>query len=147
MRTSTSKTSGDADIWLLDTGPLVAVLSKTDVAHERCVAALESFRGHLVTSEAVLTEALHLVRRVPAGQGTCLELFLRGGALLVAMDAARLARCRDLMARYRDTPMDFADATLVALAEELGVGHVFTLDHRGFATYRWRRTRRFTIVP
>jgi predicted nucleic acid-binding protein len=43
--------------------------------------------------------------------------------------------------------MDFADATLVALAEEFGIGNVLTLDRRGFVPYRWRRTKRFTIAP
>jgi uncharacterized protein len=54
---------------------------------------------------------------------------------------------RRLMERYADVPMDLADALLVALAEELGVGSVFTLDRRSFSTYRWRRSRRFTIGP
>ena len=43
--------------------------------------------------------------------------------------------------------MDFADATLVALAEEFGIGHVFTLDRRGFSAYRWKRTKHFTLSP
>jgi predicted nucleic acid-binding protein len=133
--------------WLLDTGILVALLSRDDAAHVACVAAFASIRGHLLTSEAVLTEAMHLLGRRPAGSRACLEFFIRPGALLVPTTPARLTLCRDLMARYADTPMDFADATLVALAEELGVGHVLTLDRRGFATYRWRRTRRFTIAP
>ena len=63
------------------------------------------------------------------------------------MTAERLASCKTLIARHRDVPMDFADATLVAVAEELGIATVFTLDRRGFATYRWRKTRRFEIVP
>ena len=63
------------------------------------------------------------------------------------MDSKRLARCRELMARYDNVPMDFADATLVAMAEEFGIGDVFTLDNRGFSTYRWHKTRRFVITP
>jgi predicted nucleic acid-binding protein len=63
------------------------------------------------------------------------------------MTGARLTRCAELIERYKDVPVDFADATLVVLAEELGIGTVFTLDHRGFEAYRWRRTRRFTLVP
>ena len=63
------------------------------------------------------------------------------------LDTGRLERCRDLMARHHDVPMGFADATLVALADELGIGEVFTLDRRGFSTYRWRKARRFTIAP
>jgi hypothetical protein len=133
--------------WLLDTGPLVALLSRDDAAHERCAAALEAVRGQLLTSEAVLTEAMHLLGRRSDGARACVEFFIRPGALLVPMTTERLRRCRDLMARYVDTPMDFADSSLVVLAEEFSVGRVLTLDHRGFATYRWRRTRRFSIAP
>jgi hypothetical protein len=133
--------------WLLDTGPLVALLSRDDAAHVACVAALESIRGNLLTSEAVLTEAMHLLGRRPGASRACLEFFIRPGALLVPTTPARLRLCRDLMARYDDTPMDFADATLVALAEEFSIGHVLTLDRRGFVPYRWRRTKRFIIAP
>jgi predicted nucleic acid-binding protein len=130
---------------LLDTGPLVALLSKNDSAHDRCVDVFTTFRGHLLTTEAVLTEAMHLVGR--RGAAPCLDFFLRAGALIVPAHLRRLQRCHDLVVRYADVPMDFADATLVALAEEFGIGDVFTLDQRGFHTYRWGRTRRFTLVP
>lgn len=128
-------------------GPWWPLLSKRDSAHTACAAALQSFRGHLITTELVLTEAMHLVRRQPGAQDVCLDFFLQGGAVLVAMTAERLASCKALVARYRDVPMDFADATLVSLAEELGLARVFTLDRRGFAVYRWRKTRRLEIVP
>jgi len=137
--------SGAAGNSLLDTGPLVALLSKNDAAHQQCVEVFASFRGHLLTTEAVVTEAIRLVGR--RGAAACLDFFLRAGALIVPVDVRRLQRCRDLMIRYADVPMDFADATLVALAEEFGVGHIFTLDRRGFTTYRWRRTRSFTLAP
>lgn len=140
-------TSAAAADWLLDTGPLVALLSKNDAAHAQCRAFFEGFRGRLVTSEAVLTEAVHLMARAPAGGATCLEFFLRGAALLVPVDAKHLAACRGLIEKYHDVPMDYADATLVALADRLGIGRVVTLDRRGFEVYRWRRTRRFSIAP
>jgi uncharacterized protein len=147
MQKNISQISAAAASWLLDTGPLVALLKEDDAAHESCVAVLESFRGHLVTTEAVLTEAMHLLGRLRRGPSACLEFFLGAGALLMPMDGPRLARCRDLMARYQNVPMDFADASLVALAEDLGLGDIFTLDRRGFSTYRWNRTRRFSILP
>lgn len=144
---TTSKTSVTADNWLLDTGPLVAVLSRNDAAHAACVAAIEGFRGRLITTEPVLTEAMHLLRRQPGAQDICLDFFLQGGAVLVETTAERLASCKAMIARYIDIPMDFADATLVSLGEELGLSRVFTLDRRGFSAYRWRKTRRFEIVP
>jgi predicted nucleic acid-binding protein len=132
---------------LLDTGALVAALHRDDRDHERCVAVLQEFRGNLVTTEAVLTESVFLLGRVRRGADVCLEFFVRGGAALVPQSRESLARCRDLMARYRDLPMDFADATLVALAEETGIERVFTLDRRDFTVYRLRNRRRFDIVP
>jgi predicted nucleic acid-binding protein len=51
------------------------------------------------------------------------------------------------MERYRNVPMDFADATLVVLGEELQIDRVFTLDRRGFATYRMNRQKPFRVIP
>ena len=58
-----------------------------------------------------------------------------------------LRRVRDLLGDYADLPMDYADATLVALAEETGTDLVFTTDRRDFGVYRIRGRRRFRIVP
>jgi len=51
------------------------------------------------------------------------------------------------MEKYRNVPMDFAYATLVALAEELETDTVFTLDRRGFSVYRLNRNKPFRIIP
>jgi predicted nucleic acid-binding protein len=51
------------------------------------------------------------------------------------------------MEQYRNVPMDFADATLVVLAEDLDLNAVFTLDRRGFGVYRFHGRRSFQIVP
>lgn len=132
---------------LVDTGPIVALLSRDDRAHDACVEAFARIRGQLFSTEAVLAEALHLLRREPTAVRTCLELFLRPVMLLLPMTAPRLRRCADLMVKYADTPMDYADATLVVLADEFSIGRVFTLDRRGFETYRWRSTKRFGLLP
>lgn len=132
---------------LLDTGVLVALIDRSERNHERCKQAFAAFHGDLLTSEAVLTEALHLLAGVDAGQEHCLDFFLDGGALLVPQSLASLRRAKTLMQTYHDTPMDFADATLVVLAEETGIDLVFTLDRRGFETYRIDRHKPFTLQP
>jgi predicted nucleic acid-binding protein len=132
---------------LLDTGPLVAILSRDDRDHQRCSEAFETFRGILLTTEAVLTEALYLLARVPGGQWDCLEFFIRGGATLVPVTRATLRRCQSLMAQYEDLPMDFADATLVALAEDTGIRDVLTLDRKGFQVYRIGKRATFRMLP
>jgi uncharacterized protein len=132
---------------LADTGALLAYLDRDDRWHERCREVLPRLRLPLVTTMAVLTELFHLVgdhaREVDAAWG-----FVRSGALTVApIGDADLPAIEMLMRRYRDRPMDLADATLVRVAERESVFNVFTIDHDDFETYRAGRRRRFRIVP
>lgn len=112
-----------------------------------CVAALADWNGPVVTTEAVLTETLHLVGPDWRAQQLCLEFFFRGAFLLVPTSLAELRRIGALMERYRNVPMDFADATLVALGEALQTDSVFTLDRRGFSVYRLQGRKPFRLIP
>lgn len=136
-----------ADELLLDTGAFVALVDRDEKLHGDCVAVLEHWTGPVVTMEAVLTETLYLVGPQWRAQKTCLEFVLRGAFHLVPSSPKSLERLAVLMERYRNVPMDFADATLVVLGEELETDWVFTLDRRGFSTYRMNRNRAFRIVP
>ena len=136
-----------ADELLLDTGPFVALVDRSESAHDDCVAALESWTGPVVTTEAVLTETLYLVGPQWKAQKAVLEFILRGAFQLVPSSQASLRRVAALMERYRNIPMDFADATLVALGEELETDLVFTLDRRGFSIYRLGRRKAFQLIP
>ena len=74
------------------------------------------------------------------------KLLERGDLQLVPLDDPLQKRTRALMSKYRDTPMDLADASLVAVAEALDDARVFTLD-RDFQIYRWKGRRKFEVVP
>ena len=132
---------------LLDTGAFIALVDRSEKRHADCVAALENWTGTVVTTEAVVAETLYLVGPRWSAQKICLEFLLRGAFLTVPTSPPALARVAALMERYRDVPMDFTDATLVALAEDLGTDRVFTLDRRGFTTYRLNRRKAFQIIP
>ena len=66
---------------------------------------------------------------------------------LLPLDAGDVPRMRELMRKYRDLPMDMADAALVTVAEREGITRVFTLDRRGFEVYRPAKIGRFSLVP
>ena len=51
-----------------------------------------------------------------------------------------------MMGKYKDLPMDFADASVVAAAERLGTRRVFTLD-RDFYVYRFADSTAVEVVP
>ena len=132
---------------LLDTGAFVALVDRSEKRHADCVAVLEGWSGRIITTEAVLTETLYLVGPRWPAQKICLEFLLRGAFLLVPPSPASLKRVSTLMEKYQSVPMDYADATLVALGEELGTDRVFTLDHRGFSAYRLNQRKPFRLFP
>ena len=132
---------------LFDTGVFVALLDKSEKNHERCVAFLKEFKGKLFTTEPVLTETLYLLGPSIKAQRACIEFLLKGGATLIPQSKESLSRASALMDKNEDIPMDFADATLVSLAEEIDVVEILTLDRRGFGTYRIRGKTAFKIWP
>ena len=132
---------------LADTGALLAYLDRSDLWHGPCRAAFAGLRLPMVTSSAVLTELFHLVGDNRRQMQTTWE-FVRSGALTVATLADRdLPDLDELMRRYHDRPMDFADATLVHVAARESLSTVFTVDHDDFETYRIGGRKRFRILP
>lgn len=132
---------------LLDTGALVSLLDRSQTHHEACRRFFDKWNGPVVSTEAVLTEATHLLASVDGGVTASLDFFLEGGAVIVPSTPASLKRVRVLLDKYADLPMDFADATLVVLAEELGTSLVFTTDRTDFAVYRVKDRKPFRVVP
>jgi predicted nucleic acid-binding protein len=104
-------------------------------------------RGPLITTWPVITEALYLLNFSLKAQDGLWEFLIRGGVEVVHVGIGEMARCRELMAKYRDLPMDLADATLVALGEKRSIDRIFTLDHRDFKVYRPTHVKRFKLIP
>ncbi len=134
-------------IRLIDTGPFVAYLDRDDPAHAAIAEILDSYSGRLATTPAVITETMHLLARIPDGPALAAEL-IAGGDIetFECTRPSQLVQAAALMRKHRDTPMDFADATLVLLADDIGVTDIVTLDRRGFSTYRTPAGKRFMIV-
>jgi predicted nucleic acid-binding protein len=132
---------------LLDTGARGSRLVRSQTHHLKCRRAFADWSGPVVSTEAVLTEATHLLAGVHGGRAACVDFFLSGGALLAPSSMTSLQRVRKLLDKYADLPMDFADATLVALAEALDCTSVFTTDRTDFSVYRVKGRKPFRIVP
>ena len=127
---------------LIDTGVIVALLDRSERHHQRCVEAVRSLAVPLVTCEAVIAESCYLLRSVPGAAEAVLENVERGIFSIPFRLDRSCGTVRALLRRYSRVPMDFADACLVRLADELSTGTILTLD-ADFAIYRWRRTRPF----
>jgi predicted nucleic acid-binding protein len=132
---------------LIDTGAILAFLDRNDRWHQRCADVFRSIPLPLATSPAVLTEVFHLLRRNPQHYDSAWGLFRSESVRVLPIGEEDLSGLEGLMSRYRDRPMDFADATLVHLAHRENLETVFTIDHDDFETYRIDGKRRFQIVP
>jgi predicted nucleic acid-binding protein len=121
---------------LLDTGPWVALLDKSETEHLDCVNWFKTYSGMLLSTEAVLTEVLYLLNFSIKAQSAALDFVLKSAVELVPSNKESLKVSQNLMEKYADLPMDFADATLIALAQEAGVRDVVTLDKKDFGIYR-----------
>jgi predicted nucleic acid-binding protein len=132
---------------LVDTGPMVALFDRDDQYHALCLQTIEKFHELLITTWPVLTECFYLLGFSLEAQEDLWTFLKRGGMDIFQMDKIHFSQCRDLMRQFRNLPMDLADASLVVAADVLGVDRVFTLDHRDFSAYRFRRTGKFKLSP
>ncbi len=133
---------------LTDAGPLIALIDADEPDHDRCRETLDQLRLPLLTTWPAFTEAMYLLGRAAgwAGQNALWRLLQREDLVVAAPSAEASRRAAHLMETYADRPMDLADATLVALAEERDTNRIFTLD-ADFHVYRFKGRRRFEVVP
>jgi hypothetical protein len=105
---------------LLDTGPFVALVDRSEALHEKCVAVLEIWTGPVVTTEAVLTETLYLVGPRWSAQKVALEFIFRGAFQLVPSSHASLQRVGALMERYSKCPDGFCRCDFASAGRRIG---------------------------
>jgi uncharacterized protein len=136
---------------LVDTGPLVAILSRVDEHHGACVKALHQLPGPLLSCWPVITEAVWLLRSHPRAVRqllrSCFSDKPSGFLELLPLAGSEANAIADVMEEYEDIRPQLADAALVYLAKREGIDTIFTLDRRDFVVYRAAGRRPFRIVP
>jgi predicted nucleic acid-binding protein len=131
---------------ILDTGPWVALIDRSEAKHDRCVKWFEQYSGKIYSTEAVLTEVLYLLNFAVDAQIAAIDFVLESVVELVPIGIESLNRAKSIMIKYSDLPMDYADATIVCLALETGIRSVITLDKKDFSIYRIKN-QPFSIMP
>jgi predicted nucleic acid-binding protein len=132
---------------LVDTGPLVAILSPRDQFHETCTEALKDLAPPLYTCWPVLTEAAWLLRYDPSAVEKLLQAATFGLYRILQLDETDGMEIAAILKKYRRLKPQLADAALVHLARREHIETVFTVDHRDFRIYRPAPNKTFRIVP
>ncbi len=130
---------------LLDTGVIVALLDRSERHHAQSAEVISDIDRPLVTCEAVIAAACYLLRHTQGAP----EAIIKNVAIGVFQTPVRLvdraAVVEKLLKKYRNVPMDLADACLVDLADQVNTGQVLTLDS-DFEIYRWRSRQKFKLL-
>ena len=120
---------------LVDAGPLIALFDKSDGYHERAVSFLKKNRDTLITTWPVITEVSHMLDFSTKTQINFLTWINRGGLRLFDLEIHHLIRLIELSEKFKDVPMDLADATLIVASEAKGISKIATIDS-DFYIYR-----------
>jgi predicted nucleic acid-binding protein len=132
---------------VLDTGPLVALLNRSDRHHAWVREVLDTVEPPVVTCEAVISEACFLLARVRDGQDAVFALLSKDVVKVDFRLSSEVEALRALMKKFANVPMSLADACLVRMSELEPRSRILTLDG-DFRIYRRNRRQAIpTIMP
>ena len=129
---------------VVDAGPLIALFRRRDRHHLRVKRYLAVSSARLVTTLPVVTEVCHFLNS--RGKLAFLTWVRRGGLTIQAVGAEDFEQIGAIMERYQDRDIDFADASLIWLADRMNSTAVLTVDRRDFEVYRLSNGKAFQIV-
>ena len=131
---------------LLDTGPLVALLSENDANHARARQLFAECVPPFRCCEAVVAEACFLMRKVHAdGPAEVIALGRRGIYKVAIAVEEHWTNIETLLKKYSDRQISLADASLIRCAEIHQEPRILTFDG-DFRIYKWARNRRFDLL-
>ena len=131
--------------FLLDTGVLVALLSKSDAFHQWAIPTVTTVNQPLLTCEAVITEACFLLQRDSRSQQAVLSLVNKGALQIGFCLLDEVETIKELITRYENVPMSLADACLVRMTELHPESTILTLDS-DFRIYRKHRNQEIPVI-
>jgi uncharacterized protein len=132
---------------LIDTGPLVAILSPTDHHHQICVDTFKKLQPPLITCWPVLTEAHYLLRQNKTAIMALFSMLEHGLIKVVELPQDSVSWLKQFNLKYHDIEAQIADISLCYLAETHNIDVIFTLDKRDFSIYRIRGNKSLIIMP
>lgn len=134
---------------IVDTGPLIAVADRDDSHHQGCIDWFDRHTGTVVVPAPVVVEVCWLLdRRIgPAAEAAFLAGLVGDDPRIEELISADYQRASQLVERYADLDLGFVDASVIAVAERLGIETVATVNHRDFHVVRPAHVEAFTLVP
>ncbi|MEM9947835.1 MAG: PIN domain-containing protein [Cyanobacteria bacterium P01_D01_bin.36] len=133
---------------IADSGFWIALINNRDTHHERAISVFAELEEELITTWPVVTEVYHflLTRMSNLAQVNFLKNLSDGAFKVFDLTSVHASQITALIMKYDNLPMDFADASLIVLAEHLGHGRILSVDQRDFDIYRWKNVKPFKNI-
>ena len=128
---------------IIDTGPLVAFLNKSDNYHDWALTQFSELNPPFLTCEAVVSEVCFLLRNTEYGTQNVFKLLERELILISFKLESEISTITNLMNKYSNIPMSMADACLVRMSEQISDSTVCTLD----SDFRIYRKEKRKVIP
>ena len=90
---------------------------------------------------------LYLLNFSINAQSAALDFVIESVIDIIPLNIDSTRRCKNLMQKYSDLPMDYADATIVCLAMDTGIQNIVTFDEKDFSIYKFSRSKNFSLIP
>jgi predicted nucleic acid-binding protein len=132
---------------IIDTSPIVAILSPKDTNHQICVDTLKTLQPPLITCWSVITEVLWLIRKNKIGINALFTMIEADLLQVVHLPKEATPWLKSYLLKYHDIGAQIADVSLCYLAETKNINTIFTLDKRDFQIYRIKNNQTLNIIP
>jgi len=132
------------DRLLVDTGFLIALGQRGDSLHKEAKSFLQGYSGKLVTAAPVIVETCYFFES--EGKLQLLEWVRSGGLAVAEVPVSAYPELAAVMKKYADRNIDFTDAALVWLADEMGLRKILTVDRADFSVFRLKGGKRFDLT-
>lgn len=130
---------------IIDSGPLIALFNKNDKYHNHAINFIKKFKGQFFTNLSVITEVFYLLDYSIEDQLNFIKWIKDGALTIINLIHADYDRIIELIEKFSDLPIDFADASLISISERLRIYEVATIDS-DFYIYRTKNKKYFTNV-
>lgn len=128
---------------LIDAGPVIALFDNSDQYHLKVLNFLREYEGRLISTWPVLTEVCYMLDFHTQTQFDFLDWVRDGGIEVHNLEQWQIGSIREKMEKYSDLPADFADTSLIEVAESRDIENIITID-RDFSVYRLKNGNSFT---
>ena len=127
---------------IIDTGVIIAFFDESDKYCNAVRSFFKTYKGELYSTESIVTEVSYYFENHKKAQLYIIDWIGKGAVKIVNVENSDYPQIHSMMTKYQDTPMDYADASLMMIGEKLKITEILTIDN-DFSIYKFKNGKQF----